>query len=155
MTLANLIDTTVEKLLGRKINKGLLQFFRYLICGGIATVSDIGMLFFLNKILFVNHLVAAAFAFVTGISINYTLNTILVFKSSGQIKKEIPLFVTIGIGGLLWTELILWLLVNKLNFYLIVAKMIAVILVLFWNFFMRKRFVFTLEHKFEEEIEKI
>jgi len=155
MRIKDFIDELVEKILGRKLNKGLLQFIRYLFCGGVATASDISMLFFLNKVLFVNHLIAAAFAFITGVTINYTLNTILVFQSSGKIKKEFPLFAVIGIGGLLWTELILWLLVNKLNFYLIVAKLIAVALVLIWNFFMRKKFVFYPEPIPEDSIEKI
>lgn len=152
MSLIKSIDSLIEKMAGRKLNKGLLQFIRYLFCGGVATVSDISMLFFLNKVLFVNHLIAAAFAFITGVSINYTLNTILVFKSSGQIKKELSLFAIIGVGGLLWTEFILWLLVNKLNFYLIVAKLVAVVLVLFWNFFMRKKFVFYPEPIPEDSI---
>jgi putative flippase GtrA len=145
MNLANFIDTTVEKILGRNVNKGLLQFFRYLICGGVATVSDMSVLYSLTHFLHVFYLFAAACGFVVGISINYTLNTILVFKSSGKIHREFTLFALIGIGGLIWTEIIIWTLVGKLHFYLMIAKIISVIFVLFWNFFMRKKFVFYAE----------
>ena len=136
------IDNLVEKILGRKINKGILQYFRYLICGGTATVADVSLLFFLTHIFHIYYLFAAALSFVTGIIVNYTLNIILVFQSSGKIKKEFFLFASIGIGGLFWTEIILWILVDKLNIYVMFAKVIAIILVLQWNFFMRKKFVF-------------
>ncbi|MDD5489524.1 MAG: GtrA family protein [Candidatus Moranbacteria bacterium] len=139
------IDNLVEKILGRKIRKGFLQYFRYLICGGIATVTDVGLLFVLTHIFHVYYLLAAAVSFAAGISVNYTLNTIMVFKSSGKMKREFSIFVMIGIGGLLWTEVILWLLVDKLDIYVMFAKAVAIVLVLQWNFFMRKKFVFPEE----------
>jgi putative flippase GtrA len=147
MHLANFIDNIVnvvaEKMFRKKINKGLLQFFRYLICGGTSTFVDMAMLYSLTHFVDVHHLVAAPIAYVTGTATNYTLNTLLVFKSSGNIKKEFPLFAIIGIGGLFWTELILWILVDMFGSYIMVAKIISVILVLNWNFFMRKKFVFS------------
>ena len=150
-----LIDDFIEKLLGRKISKGFLQFFRYLICGGIATLTDISILFVLTHVVHINYLIAAACAFLTGMVVNYSLNIVLVFKSSGEIKKEFPLFALIGIGGLTWTEIIMWLLVDKLNLYVMIAKGVAIILVLQWNFFMRKKFVFSAESISEDNIEKI
>ena len=150
-----LIDDFIEKLLGRKISKGFLQFFRYLVCGGIATLTDIVILFVLTHIVHINYLIAAACAFLTGIVVNYSLNIVLVFKSSGEIKKEFPLFAMIGVGGLTWTEIIMWLLVDKLNLYVMIAKGVAIILVLQWNFFMRKKFVFSSESISEDSIKKI
>jgi putative flippase GtrA len=144
------IDEFVEKIAGRKINKAFLQYFRYLMCGAVATITDISILFVLTHVLHVNYLIAAACAFLTGITVNYSLNTVLVFKSSGQIKKEFPLFALIGIGGLIWTETILWILVDKLDIYVMFAKMVSIVLVLQWNFFMRKKFVFSAEEKPEE-----
>jgi len=155
MDARDFIDRIVEKILGRKIRKGFLQYFRYLICGGLATLTDVSLLYILTHPFAVHYLFAAAASFLTGMVVNYTLNTILVFKSSGQVKKEFPLFALIGIGGLLWTELIMWILVDKLSFFIMVAKIVAILLVLQWNFFMRKRFVFTLERASNEEAEKI
>jgi len=153
MRAAQFIDETVEKIVGRKINKGFLQYFRYLICGGFATVTDVSMLFVLTHPLHINYLIAAACAFLSGMVVNYTLNTILVFKSSGQIKKEFPLFALIGIGGLIWTEIILWILVDQLKIYIMFAKIVSILLVLQWNFFMRKKFVFAEEKTAAQEIE--
>jgi putative flippase GtrA len=155
MRAKDLIDEIVEKILGRKINKGFLQYFRYLICGGVATVTDVGILFALTHFLHINYLVVAAVSFLCGIAVNYTLNTILVFQSSGKIKKEVPVFAMIGLGGLVWTELILWVLVDKLRIYVMIAKAVAIVLVLQWNFFMRKKFVFYPEPIPEDSIPKL
>ncbi|MDD3486845.1 MAG: GtrA family protein [Candidatus Moranbacteria bacterium] len=139
------IDNLVETVAGRKIGKHYLQFFRYLICGGFATLTDAGALFVLTHYFAAHYLFAAGFSYLCGISVNYTLNTKLVFKSSGKYHREIPIFVLIGLGGLLWTEVIMWLLVGKLKIYVMFAKAAAIIFVLMWNFFMRKKFVFTEE----------
>lgn len=155
MRLKEWIDEFIEKLLGRKIRKGFLQYFRYLICGGTATVTDVAILFVFTHFLHINYLIAAAFSFVVGIIVNYSLNIILVFKSSGKLRKEFPLFALIGIGGMTWTELILWVLVDKLNVYVMFAKMVSIVLVLQWNFFMRKKFVFYPEPVSEDSIPKI
>ena len=146
MQLKDIIDLCVTAVIGKNVKKSFLQFFRYLICGGVATVCDMTVLFTLTYFFSVNHLYAAALAFVVGVATNYYLNTILVFQSSGKFKKEFPLFAMIGIGGLLWTEVILWIFVDKLDLQIMLAKVIAVILVLNWNFFMRKKFVFSSKH---------
>ena len=155
MRLANFVDNIVnffaEKILGKKFPQSLLQFFRYLICGGTSTLVDLVMLYSLTHFVDVHHLIAAPIAYVTGTVTNYTLNTLLVFKSSGNIKKEFPLFAIIGIGGLLWTELILWIFVDIFGTYIMVAKIIAVVLVLNWNFFMRKKFVFSSKNASQEQ----
>lgn len=151
MNLIEFIDkcvTTIgEPIIGRKINKGFLQFFRYLICGGTSTLCDMTVLFVLTYFLDVTHVIAATISYIIGSVTNYTLNTILVFKSSGKVKKEFSVFVTIGIFGLLWTDLIIWLLADKFMLNVMIAKVVAVILVLNWNFFMRKKFVFSASEK--------
>lgn len=143
MPLVKIINFFLDILLPKKTSKSVRQFFSYLVCGGFATISDMIVLFTLANILHINHLIAAAFGFLAGVATNYTLNTMLVFESKGKKKTEFTIFALIGIGGLLWTELILWLLVDNLSLNLMIAKMIAVILVLNWNFFMRKKLVFA------------
>ncbi|MEI7891305.1 MAG: GtrA family protein [bacterium] len=149
MTLTKFIDNIFDILLPQKTSKGMRQFLKYLVCGGMATLSDMAVLYVLTHFTSLNHLVAAAFGFVVGVTTNYSLNKILVFQSSGKIKKELPLFVFIGVGGLAWTEVILWIFVDHFNFKIMIAKMIAVVLVLNWNFFMRKKFVFSSEPNIE------
>jgi putative flippase GtrA len=152
MQLRDWIDCTVERVLGRKINKGLLQYFRYLISGGTATITDVALLFVFTHFFHAHYLITAAGTFLAGMIVNYTLNVVLVFKSSGNVRKEFPLFALVGLGGMMWTEIILWILVGRLKVYVMLAKLVAIALVLQWNFFMRKKFVFYPEPVSEESI---
>ncbi|MDP1833417.1 MAG: GtrA family protein [Candidatus Moranbacteria bacterium] len=138
-----LIDNILNKFLAGRVSPGIQQFIRYLFAGGTATVADMASLFLLTHFLHINYLIAAAIGFAIGVTTNYLMNVALVFKSTGKIKREFSLFAMVGIGGLLWTELILWVLVDKFGIYLMISKAVAVVLVLNWNFFMRKKFVFA------------
>jgi len=48
----------------------------------------------------------------------------------------------VSIGGLMWTELLLWIAVGFIHMDPIISKMIVLWIVLGWNFGMRKLFVF-------------
>jgi len=126
----------------KKPEKTLHQFLRYLVAGGTATMVDLSVLFVLYQFLHVNYLIAGALGYFCGIMTNFTVNVLFVFESTGRMKKEFIIFASVGAVGLLWTELILWTFSEKFHFPVIVAKLVAVIFVLFWNFFMRKKLVF-------------
>jgi len=123
-------------------NNGFVQFFRYLFVGGIAATVDIGSLFAMTSFLHINYLVSAVIAFLLGIITNYALSTLWIFKSRGDKQKELMLFLAIGITGLLLNELVIWALVAKVGLFYLLAKLISTGIVLFWNFGMRKKFVF-------------
>jgi putative flippase GtrA len=133
----------MKQLLFGKTQNTLLQLIRYLFVGGFAAVVDTGCLYFLHSQLRMNYLGAAAIGFILGLLTNYLLSIIWVFESSGKIKEEFVLFAIIGLGGLGWTELILWLTVHFAHGPVLLAKVIALFLVLIWNFGMRKKFVFA------------
>lgn len=125
-----------------KTNDTFVQFFRYIFVGGFSALVDIGLLFILNNKFGINYLVAAALAFLAGLTVNYLLSVTWIFHSTGKIKKEFTIFSMIGIAGLIWTEIIMWFFVEKIDLSVMYSKIIALILVLFWNFIMRKKFAF-------------
>jgi putative flippase GtrA len=128
-----------------KTNSAYIQFFRYLFVGGIATVADAGIFYILINLFLAHYLIAQTAGFLAGLTLNYLISIAWVFKSSGNLKKEFSLFAIIGIGGLLLSYGILYLLIDILNLYyfqFMLSKMTAIIIVLFWNFGMRKKFVF-------------
>jgi putative flippase GtrA len=126
-----------------KTQNTIVQFVRYLFVGGFAALVDTGCLYILHKHLGFHHLSAAAIGFLLGLITNYVISILWVFESRGRIKEEFTLFALIGIGGLMWTEVILWLSVEVAQISVMLAKGIALVLVLIWNFGMRKKFVFT------------
>ena len=133
----------MKQILFGKTQSTLFQFIRYLFVGGLAAAVDTGCLYLLHSQLGLNYLGAAAIGFILGLLTNYLISIAWVFESTGKVKEEFFLFAVIGIGGLIWTELILWLTVHFAHGPVMVAKGIALFFVLIWNFGMRKKFVFA------------
>jgi len=122
-----------------------IQFFRYIFVGGVATIFDMATFYIFRNIFGFHYLVAQTTGFLLGLSVNYAISIIWVFRSSGNFKKELFFFAIIGVGGLILSYVILWILIDVLGmnyFQDMLAKTIAVFLVLVWNFGMRKYFVF-------------
>jgi putative flippase GtrA len=118
------------------------QFIRYIGVAGLAALFDTACLYSLNRFFGVRPWIAGAFGFLVGLTANYRLSRAWVFESTGRPRQEFTLFALIGIGGLLWTELILWFTITLAHVSLLFSKATALVLVLVWNFGMRKRFVF-------------
>ena len=117
-----------------------LQFFRYIFVGGASFVTDYVLLYIITEI-GVNYLVSGVISFIAGLCVNYALTKLLVFskKTTGAEKaKEFSVFAIIAVLGLFLTELLMWLFTEKLSWYYMISKAIAAIIVLFWNFFMKK-----------------
>ncbi|MBR5872659.1 MAG: GtrA family protein [Oscillospiraceae bacterium] len=117
-----------------------LQFFRYIFVGGASFVTDYVLLYVITE-MGVNYLVSGVISFIAGLCVNFALSKLLVFskKTSGAEKaKEFTVFAIIAVLGLGLTELLMWLFTEKLSWYYMLSKALAAIIVLFWNFFMKK-----------------
>lgn len=141
--------STINELLAKKPQSTLGQLIRYAFVGGVAAVMDTACLYILYSF-GLNHLVSAAAGFIVGLLTNYLMSIAWVFNSTGRFKEELAIFAVIGISGLAWTELILWIAMDLAQLPVLKAKAISLILVLVWNFGMRKRFVFSPLPKSEE-----
>jgi len=137
------ISLLAKRLFFERTEDTKIQFFRYIFVGVVATIIDMGSLYVFTSMAGIHYLISAAIAFVFGVMANYLMSIVWVFKTTGNFKREITLFVIIGLGGLILNEIIIWLLVEKVSLYYMIAKAIAVVIVLVWNFGMRKKFVFA------------
>ena len=87
----------------------------------------------------------AAIAFVMGLIVNFILSKLLVFTTGAKVKNtmlEFLSYTVIGIIGLGLTEAIIWLGTVPLHIPVLIAKIIAAVLVLIWNFAARKIFLY-------------
>ena len=117
-----------------------LQFFRYIFVGGASFITDY-VLFHLITEAGIYYLVSGVISFIAGLCVNYALSKLLVFskKTTGAEKaKEFSVFAIIAVLGLIITEILMWAFTEKLGWYYMISKAIAAIIVLFWNFFMKK-----------------
>ena len=126
-----------------KDNKLLLQIFKFVIVGGIATIIDFIVLVFLKEIIGLNEIVANTISFTVSVIYNYIASVKWVFdvdKDKNKSKQFIT-FITFSIIGLLLNNLILWICIDKLSIYYLIGKVIATGLVMVFNFITRKMFL--------------
>ena len=125
-----------KKLFVDKTDNVLLQFFRFIFVGGTAFLIDFFIYFALVEFVNVNYLIAATIAFFISVLANYYLSTSWVFNQS-QIENravEFNIFLAISIVGWIFTEILLYIFTDLWSINYLWSKIIASILVLFWNF---------------------
>ena len=121
-----------------------IQLFRSLFVGGVATVVDFLVAALVRELLGGNDVISNASGFVFGLITNYLISILWVFKKHNMnIAKEFAIFTVIGIIGLFINTGIVFVLGKMWNsdevrimFY--VAKLIATLITLIWNFAARK-----------------
>ena len=123
--------------------KFLNQIFKFIIVGGIATVIDLSVYYVLYNFLKINPLVSNVLAFAISVTYNYIASVKWVFdvnrdKSKKQMFLEFMLF---SIIGLLLTELIIYLGIDKIKLNAMITKIIATAIVMVFNFITRKIFL--------------
>ena len=125
-------------------NNGWIQLFRYGFIGGTAFVVDFSVYCILEHDGMYYPLAAAA-SFVAGFAFNFFLSRRLIFYANVDEhpkKKELLSVLTISIIGLILTEFFLVIGTDLLKMNNQIAKIVASILVLFWNYAARKVFVY-------------
>ncbi|MCR4435936.1 MAG: GtrA family protein [Clostridiales bacterium] len=131
------------------------QFVRSVVVGGIASFVDIGIYSLGVIALGIHHRISNILSFISGLIVNYRLSREWVFNQKvHHVKKDFLLFSAIGVIGLLISDILLFILVDRRVLYFILpfsdsglvksaAKIITVVLVFFWNFFARKKMIFS------------
>ena len=99
-----------------------------------------GILYLLTEFAGVYYLISAAISFTASVAVNYLICVFWVFegaKNTGAKAKFI--FVASSAAGLLINQLIMWLLVDITGLYYMIAKIISTVIVMFWNYFMKRK----------------
>lgn len=148
----------------------LLEFLRFLLVGGLATIFD-WLVSFTISALFpdlivgnwnIKSTIATICGFVVGLIINYILSVIFVYKNkqdenSGKSFKDFAVFTLIGVLVLLFQILFIYLLndllfvkwlnwttilFKNLTYGYIISKILATGIGLILNYIFRKKFIF-------------
>ena len=127
----------IEKI---KNNKLLIQIFKFGIVGGIAAVIDFIIYYISYKFVGFNPLVANVIAFSISVIYNFYASVKWVFDvDNNKNKKRIFMeFIVFAIIGLLLSELLLFAFINRMNINKMIAKVLATIIVMIFNFITRK-----------------
>lgn len=134
------MNSLLNKLFKDETDNLFLQFFRYGFVGGFSFLVDFFLLYFFSDFCGIYYLISAVLSFIISLIVNYILSIYWVFNKNKINNKvlEFNLFALIGIIGLVFTEILLYLFTDVLGMYYLVSKIISTIIVLFWNFFARR-----------------
>ena len=126
-----------------KLENLLIQIFKFTIVGGIATIIDWIIYYLIYNFLKINPLIANIISFSVSVIYNYIASVKWVFdvNENNSKKKMFIEFMIFSIIGLLITELLLWLFINKLLINEMISKIVSTAVVMVFNFVTRKIFL--------------
>lgn len=121
------------------------KFLRFCIVGLTGVAIDYGITFLGKEKIKLNKYVANGLGFLIAATCNFFLNKIWTFHDTNpeeliQYSKYLG-FATVGLGI---NTLIIFLLVNKKNMNFYLAKLVAIGVVVLWNFITNYNFTFSI-----------
>ena len=122
----------------------ILEFARYFVASAGALAVDVG-LYRLALSLGWRYQFAALLGFCAGAAVAYLVSVRWVFRARAvrNAGLEFGLFVSVGLAGLLLTELLLWLAIGRLGLPTLPSKLGASAVVFAFNFAVRKTLLFS------------
>lgn len=121
--------------------KLIQQIIKFGIVGVLAAVIDFGLLAILTEFLGIHYLVSAAISFIVATIFNYIASMKFVFESRYEKERkhqELFIFVILSLVGLGLNQVLMWFFVEITVLHYIIAKVLATVLVMAWNFISRK-----------------
>ena len=126
-----------------KLEKLLVQIFRFAIVGVVATIIDFIFLYIFRDIFNLTLAVSNTLSFTISVIYNYFASLTFVFdvnKEKSKFKNFI-IFIVCSVIGLILNDFIVVIVTNKLKVYYLISKVIATIFVMVFNFITRKKFL--------------
>ncbi len=129
-----------------QIVKTLYKKFHHLVLYGIIGSFSSGLDFLIYTLLVqlvgLQYLVANCISVVAGISTSFYLNRNYNFKVKDHTKRRFSIFLTVGLCGLVMSNLILYLCIDNLGMDKLTSKLLSILLVVFFQFLVNKYLTF-------------
>ena len=95
---------------------------------------------FFSDVCGIYYLISGVLSCLISVLLNYIMSTKCVFNQGNIENKvlEFNLFLAISAIGRVFTEILLWLFTDVLGLYYLISKVIAAVIVMFWNFIARR-----------------
>lgn len=128
-----------------KTDNSYFQFIKYFFASGIALFVDVSILFILTEYFNIYYVVSATISFLAGIAITYILSKFYIFTKTKIHNKinEFTVFLVIGITGLILNNIFLYVFTEYLGIYYMLSKFFVIIITYLWNYFARKKLIFS------------
>lgn len=119
------------------------QIAKFGIVGIICFGIDYGLMVLLTEVANLEYLASNGISFCVSVVVNYRLSMRFVFttrKKNGSVKDFFT-FIILSVTGLLLTELLMWIGVEKFDFHYMLTKGIVTGFVMTYNFITKKFFL--------------
>ena len=121
-----------------------MQFFWYIVAGGLATAAHYAVLIALVELLVLPAAPSAAFGALCGAGVSYFLNRRMAFSGSSSAHVQaLPRFIAIALLGALVNGVLVWLGVQQLGWHYLLAQALATILVMGLTFRLNRLWTFA------------
>ena len=115
------------------------ELCKFLIAGGSCFIIELIILYSLTEFIGFNYLTSSAIAFTIAVVINYIMCVRWVFETNKKQTLTTKLiFITTSLAGLGINQLCMWLFVEFLDVYYMLAKIFATAIVTIWNFITKR-----------------
>ncbi|MEM0465386.1 MAG: glycosyltransferase family 2 protein [Candidatus Pacearchaeota archaeon] len=123
----------------------IYEFFKFAFIGGIGTLINISILYYLTEKFKIYYLLAAIFSFFIAMTFNFFLNKIWTFKEKikSNIKKKYIKFFAVSITALLVNLFFLYIFTELMKIYYIISQIMAIGIALIINFLGNKLWTFS------------
>lgn len=114
----------------------LIKFIKFIVVGVNGMVVDFTGTYFVKDKLKQNQYIANSVGFLLGATNVYFINRVLTFESCDKdVLMEYSRFILIYSIGLIINNLIVYLMNQKMQIRFYIAKLVAIGITAFWNFF--------------------
>lgn len=126
--------------------KKLYFKFRHLILYGIIGSFSSGLDFaiytLLVQVVGLQYIIANCISVLGGISTSFILNRNYNFQVKDNTKRRFAIFLTVGLCGLMLSNIILYVCIDVLDMNKIISKLLSIVLVVFFQFIVNKYLTF-------------
>ena len=130
----------------KQIINTLYKKFHHLVLYGIIGSFSSGLDFLIYTLLVqivgLQYLVANCISVIGGISTSFYLNRNYNFKVKDHTKRRFSIFLTVGLCGLVMSNLILFLCIDFMGMDKLISKLLSIVLVVFFQFLVNKYLTF-------------
>jgi len=125
-------------------------FIKYSIVGTSGAIVDLTALYLLVELAGINVYVAAVFSFILAVINNFLLNKFWTFNDKNpNYSKQFIKFLSVSIFGLMLTLSFMYLFIDVVGIWYMLAKAITTLIVLFWNYTLNRFWTFKIARQQE------
>lgn len=118
------------------------QFLKYAITGSLTFVIDYGIFIILNSVFGIFYIGASAISQACAVIFNFITQKNWTFASTGNTKQQLVRYILLLIWNYCFSLLALFILVDIFEIHVFLGKIIAVGIIVSWNFLAYKFIVY-------------